>query len=798
MNPTAPIFRPLFAASVIASAGIIAGHRLHPPAALAFASAILLASAAWFLTASDHPRCSSLCLAFSIFSFGAGIISFDENTLPKNHLALSPPSEEVALIGKLSCPLEMSGEGFRIYLDVHGIDSGDGIVEERSGLVRIHVSDPEPLPEIVSKLTYGSWIRVETVLEEPQSYRNPGSFDQRNFLAGQGIYLTGFLRYTEFLQVLAPCPRFHPIAILHAFRQYLLGVLGSRVGVYFPSTFESWGINKNFMPALSRAILLGDRSGIEDELELDFKRSGLYHLIAISGGHMVVIAAIFYFIFKKMRLGYRWVNVASGLAICLYAFLAGGGPTVNRAALVVVLFFIGKALDRPVDLLNILGASAILLFLQNPRNLFDISFQLTYAATLGIVLLSPAIMKFFSFIPYKKFGQINAVSLGAQLGTAPFSAVNFNIMGGWAFLPYLPVIPLMSAVLGFGLAGLFAAPWPALSTLLLTVHGTLLALLSKIAQMTGSWPGVCLRMITPDTAEIVLYLAFLAALMIFPKKPKMKWSAVISLILLMGWHFGMRPLLRSDELEAHFLDVGNADCTLLRMPSGECILVDSGGAFDSTFDIGRWVVVRTLRSLGVDRIKIAVITHPHPDHQLGMFAVLDELHVGEIWAPDREFGDEDHRRIMELADQKRVPVRSMDLNPILEKLPVGTNNRSLVLAVEYGNFRMLLPGDAEKEAEAFLLDYGDRLRSIVMKAPHHGSKTSSTKDFLNRVRPDFIFIPCGYHNQFGHPHRSTVDRMAGLPEKPVIFRADEDGMVSVRTNGRNVRIESYQPGGVVK
>ncbi len=778
-----PLYRPMVLTVSIFIGGILRGHSgVGLPFAESVAS-IVLAFGAVAARYREKKRLSTLMLLIAVFLWGSAWISSIEGYLPASHVIFTAPSDEVTLVGWIYLPIEQTDKGFKLFLELCGIETAPGAIELVTGKVVIHVAIRDDMEKIKEQLRYGAWIRVETALSPPSGYFNAGGFDQAVYFSRKDIYLTGYLGYPEFLTVLQRSPGYHPLKGIFDLRDEWLCLIEQNVKPWFPEWFTQLGATENQVMNLSKALLIGDRSGIDDDMKIDFQKTGLVHLLAISGMHFAIVAGMLSGIFRLFPFGYRVQAIGVIGSILLYSIITGGSASVVRSALTILLYMLGRILNRPVDVLNILAISAFILLIVDPRNLFDVGFQLTYSATLGIITLTSPLDSMLRWISWRWLRQTIAVSLAAQLAVSPLSAYLFNRISGWGFLPFIPLAPVVSLGLITGLMGSLVAFFPFLSVLLLRIHAISLGVIVIFADWVSQWPGVTAILPTPSIVSLSLFIISLGLLAVSARYPVTRWISVVVFILVVVGEMLRMGGSNNERLTIHFLDVGNGDCIVVQCPSGENILIDSGGVFGSTFDIGRNVVTPTLRHLGVDCFEIALITHPHPDHQLGMASIIDEFSIRELWVPSIDFNDLDLSHIIELAKKKQIPVRELDDQDIFKCLKLDTNNRSLVLGIEYGNCRIMLPGDAEHEAELGLLDYGNWLHSDILKAGHHGSRTSSSQEFLERVSPQAMIITCGRNNQFGHPHRIILDRVASMESQIDVFRSDQCGMISVTTNG---------------
>jgi competence protein ComEC len=416
-----------------------------------------------------------------------------------------------------------------------------------------------------------------------------------------------------------------------------------------------------------------------------------------------------------------------------------------------------------------------------------------------------------------------AATVCAEIALAPVSATLFGRISFAGVLLNFLAIPLMTVVQIGGLV-LAAAPasgdavWQAAAT---TVQISANALLQSAALVDWA-PWLAHEVAAPAWWLTAAYYASVAALL---SCAAMR-AAVISYLtcaalLLTGPAAVARDAVPPSTLPLRVvvLDVGQGDATAVSLPGGRTLLVDAGGVAPlattpdpvdapAGFDIGERVVVRALRALGVRRLDAMVLTHGDPDHVLGARSVLEHAPAGAIWegvpvprhgglralgqlarghgigwrtvqAGDRErFGDVEVRVLHPpIPDWERQRVRNED---------------SIVLEIRLGDVSIVLPGDIGKEAERLILPRLDPDRVVILKAPHHGSATSSTQELLDRLHPAAVIFSCGRHNRFGHPHPAVVERYRAMGT--ALFSTAEDGAVFVESDGRRVAVRGFASG----
>jgi competence protein ComEC len=541
-----------------------------------------------------------------------------------------------------------------------------------------------------------------------------------------------------------------------------------------------------------------------------FVRSGTAHVLAVSGSNVAVIAAIVLLLLQFARAN-RWVRaVLTCVAVVFYMLLTGGQPPVVRAGIMaIVLLGAGLVQERP-NTMNSLGLAAVLILLVDPRQLFDVGFQLSFAAVFSIVLLYPPMrthidgwtagpwMRRLARPPLR----LVALSLAATIGTLPLSAMWFGSVSIIGLLANIVVVPAVGVSVVLGVASGVAA---VLSSWMAQAYASLNTMILRFTIWTAQETGG-LSFATLDTPAFrwVDAIAFYAAVAVVLQK---RGKIIAGLIVLaVALHLAIQlpdvPWSRHTpgSLRVTFIDVGQGDAALIQLPEGHAILVDAGG-MSTEYDAGERVVVPFLRRCGIRRLDALVVTHYHSDHAGGVPAVLRSVRVDELIEPDtgREgtptaaagvrSGVRHSGRIggeLKLESQARVFILSPGAEGAAGEGQTGENNSSVVLKVCYGSVSFLLAGDAGTDAEALMLEgYGGFLRSTVLKVGHHGSSGSSSESFLDAVRPEQAVISVGAGNSFGHPSEETLIRLEGRGIG--ILRTDEEGAVMFETDGRVLR-----------
>ena len=543
--------------------------------------------------------------------------------------------------------------------------------------------------------------------------------------------------------------------------------------------------------ALAGALLLGETSELTPETVSAFRDGGVAHVLAISGLHVGLLALGLAAALRPLG-----ASVATRDAILLVATLAfagftGGRAPVLRAALMIGLYLAARLIGRPTSPAHVMGLSVVVLLAADPSNLFEVGFLLTYAAVFGIAAIAPLFAKPLRRRLPAPLADGIAATLGAELCVFPIQATVFHVVPFVAVLSNLVVVPLASAFL-FAAALLFplllAGPLAAAAALapLSLLADAMVGLLGLLDAL-----GAARVVPTPAFAEAALLAILLAAAgTIRARRPRRASLAGALALVFLG---SARPSVAARPGEARLvaLDVGQGDSFLIVTEKGR-VLVDGGGTFDAAYDFGRTRLLPRLAALGAVSFDAVVLSHPHPDHARGLIAALKLLPIGRVYlprgAPRNLFLDE----ALASAAAGGVPVEALGAGDRFvaagvefEALHPGPatyarspeNNGSLVLALRLDSRRILLTGDIEAAAEGDLVAGGADLSADVLKVAHHGSRTSTTPAFLERVSPRLALVGVGRRNRFGHPGAGVVQRLAASGAR--VFRTDLEGDVAL-------------------
>ena len=745
------------------------------------------------------------------------LTAFFYGTLCERNGVSGLPEEAAAfaLEGYVSSPVEIDGDRIRFVL------RAVKPVRERV-MATVKAASPAEL-EAAAGWRRGDRLIVTGELKLPASARNFGQFDYRRHLDRQNIWRT--LSADGLGSVQAAVPergervRYAPLRLADEWR----GRLNERIS-------QLYGEHRGLMSGL----LIGLADDLSEERFMVFSRLGLTHIIAISGLHVGIVVGFCIGALRLLRFTRETALTAAIFLIPPYVLLSGAAPSVVRAGIMGMIGLYAAKRGWLKDGLNILAAAAMLMTVINPRLIFNVSFQLSFAVTAGLILLTPSLLRLLPRLPKWAAGFL-AVSVAAQLAAFPLTVFYFNQFSLLSLPANLLIVPLYSLVVlpaGYASLVLSAFSWPlahglaAIAARAVDVSYRLMDLFDAASGALTIWP-------SPPTGWIAVYYLMLFWLIsaavrvkesdgeLWPRRARAAkigltaGAALFALWLAAGYQLEDWK----DRGSVSFLDVGQGDAILIRTPADCVILVDGGGTIfferpgeewrqrKDPFEVGEDLLVPLLKKRGVRSIDYLVATHGDADHIGGLAAVVEQLPVKRILFNGSVRKSEHAEKLFRSALLKGIPVYAVSageriavdrrttievLHPEEGKLTLAEeqNVRSVVLLLRMREAKFLLTGDMDAAAEREVLDRlaaeaaggehpsprGQPGGGIdVLKVAHHGSKSSTTAPWLHYWSPRYAVISVGERNIYRHPSDIVLSRLTG--RGIAVMRTDRHGEI---------------------
>jgi competence protein ComEC len=802
-------------------AGAASGLFLSDPHSAFFHAALVASLAAViFAWALGRTRWCASAIAALFFAGGVmlGADAWQRAWRPPLRIAFEQIAERdeafMVVEGVLRRDASPTGTGVSLSVDVDVARSPDGGRQASGGILVTVVGTLAQ--QQLNDWRAGRRVRMPVVLRRPSRYLDPGVPDHERELARRGTTLVGTVKSGALVEVVARGGWIDEhLAAVRAFARRAIA--------------ESVGRWSDQSAAIVAAIAIGDRAGLQPDVQRRLQEAGTYHVIAISGGNIAILVGLLLSAFRVAGWLGRSAMLASIALVVVYARLVGGGASVDRATLMAVVYLAGRAFDQRSPPLNTLAFVAALLVGADPLSVVDPAFILTFGATLAIVVVVPVARVAItpkgktSFDKLRMSAIANSMtrplvamfvaSVAAEAMLFPVGALVFSRVTIAGLALNFVAIPLMAVA---QIAGMAVVPIAVASHAAAAASGWIAHLgadgLVRSADLVRLAPVVTFRVAPPPWPIVIIYYIGLAAAWSLGRRGARRssraWAVAATIAAL--WILGdPRTLVaaRGDgQLHVTFIDVGQGDSAFVRFPQGRTLLVDAGGlASSGTFDIGDRVVAPVIRDAAFHRLDYVALTHGDPDHIGGALSIVREFRPREVWEgiPVPRFEPLMRLRMAAQASGarwanvyagSRISIDGVDViahhpSPADWERQKVRNDDSLVLELRWREVSVLLTGDIGKGIEHTLAAAIPATCLRVLKVPHHGSLTSSTVEFIEAVHPTVAVFSVGRGNHFGHPVAEVVERYRQAGAE--IFRTDVDGAVMIETDGASMSVHTF-------
>ncbi|KAA3654364.1 MAG: DNA internalization-related competence protein ComEC/Rec2 [Chloroflexi bacterium] len=737
-------------------------------------------------------RIALLFACIAVVGFGGLRYETAVPTINQSHAAFYNDTEPITFTGLVVDEPNVRDRITDLRVDVDTLIQPDGKEMSINGKVLVQTFH-------YPVIDYGTRIKVTGMLETPPENED---FSYKDYLARQDIHSLLFLPQIEVLAENEGNPIYHTIFAIKRQAHATINQL-----IAEPQA------------SLLAGILLGNDNGLPPDLDQAFRVTGMTHIIAISGFNIAIIIMVLMSISRPF-LGDRYATLFATTGIILYTILVGADASVVRASIMGSVFlFTSRWLGRPGFSVATLLVAGWVMTVIRPFLLWDVGFQLSFAATLSLILYADPLAKQVRFRLRHYFdhdatdrlmGLLTEpviITLSAQLLTLPLMMGHFGQLSLISLLANALILPAQPGVMLWGglatIVGLFS---PAAGQIFGWIAWLFLSYTIQLVEMLAMVPKAAVSVNITWTGVIFIYLTIAAGTWLMRQEKRRRQqiadqlrqnltqrvalgSSLIGALLVISWGTSQPD----GNLHIVFFDVGQGDATFIQTPSGRQILID-GGLYPSILN----EALGTQMPFWDRDIDLMIATHPDADHVSGLVDVFERYQVDQLITDGSGAGESEiFDALLEAAAETAVHHAlageriEIDDGVTLEILHPSThhnnenrNENSVSMRLLFGDFSYLFTGDAEQLAEQTMLKSGAPLNTLVYKAGHHGSRTSSTMPFLQAAHPQIIIISAGEDNRFGHPHPQTLERAVAIGA--TTLRTDELGSIELTTNGKTM------------
>ncbi len=671
---------------------------------------------------------------------------------------------------------------------VTGTDQEQKIIAE-SAFLRLENND-RLLPvsgAVLLKLT-GEWPKtivpgesfiVRGIFKKPRSAKAAGLFDYGKYLAEKQIHLLGSVNSALLIHEIDSVPNKGLYTNFSFFIEKTRTVISDYLSTTLPENHA----------ALYQAVLLGDRSKISKDLLDAFKRSGVAHILAISGMHMALLGfflfSLFYYLTRlSTRLMLTFNARKLSMILCVgpllfYTLLAGSNTPVTRSLIMSLMFILAFCVNRPKSHMTILAAAALIILIIDPLSLKSASFQLSFAAVASIVLMTPRILSFMPSHQLKfdtrrlhnllirRTVELIVITISATIGTMPLLIYHFNQLSTVTLPANIIVEPLICF---WALpCGFLAVPlmfiYPPLAEAVLRFGTWSLDIVTNYIVYLSTIPMSVLWVPDIHIAAIILYYVSLLLIISLTSKQMRLYAILAITVTLVYFVFpisGLNNKLRKSD-SVSFIDVGQGSSNLLQLAGGRIVLIDAGATTTPGFNCGEKIIAPYLWSQGVGRIDDIILTHADADHYNGITALLERFRPSRLWIPKNQSAKPGYHSLISNALKYHVTINyprdGIFISDTFATLSIigdqihevkqgksfeisGTDNNDtgLIVSLKTQYFTILFPGDISASKERTLIEEERELAHDILLSPHHGSSTSNSPEFLKTVNPRYMIV----------------------------------------------------------
>ena len=679
----------------------------------------------------------------------------------------------------------------------------------------VEKQDADKYSEWLEEQLYGRMIKCKGRFENFDAPVNPGQFDVKAYYENEGFL--GILNAEEF-------------SLQNKASTYSLNVCLHSLNLAISKKYQKILGSKD-AGSLS-AMVLGDKRNLNEEIKELYQENSISHLLAISGLHISLVGGVIYLFLKKLKISFKFPLITASIVLLLYGIFTGFSISTTRAIIMMCVFFFSLIIGKSYDLPSGLAFAAIIIMLINHKVIYQSGFQLSFLAVIGIFYIMPEFMYILNIHSLNKRGLRKLAyiifssiicSVSINLATLPIILINFYEISLLGIVLNIIVIPLMSVLVVTGLIGGFVALiFETAGSFILGISYYILNFYTLLCKIGDSMTSSRIILGRPERYQVVIYYALIFLIIYFLSK-KRRFEKIESLrnisntkiyktkrTLITGLTLSVGLIIliyRKEEFSLNMLDIGQGDCFVVNDGNKNIYISDCGS---TTVDmVGKKRLLTFLKSKGWSRVNTIFVSHMDKDHVNGVNDLLkcpeiaiDKIVISESYKSEK-LNCSELEELKTLAAKREVKLFYMKkgdeirqgklgfkcLYPTGDEVIEDQNEASIVMRMDYKGLSVLFTGDIASSTEAQVLKLTNReiLDCDILKVCHHGSKNSSSTDFLEAVDPRIYLISCGLMNRYGHPHKDTLERIGSEGGK--VLRTDHMGAVEIKFKDEKLLIK---------
>ncbi|MGM9849227.1 MAG: DNA internalization-related competence protein ComEC/Rec2 [Bacilli bacterium] len=604
--------------------------------------------------------------------------------------------------------------------------------------------------EKIDKINLGDKVKVKGTLKLPSKNTVPNLFNYRAYLKNNNIYY--ILTACEITKVKN----------------------NSKILIHYKNKLQKY-INHKKAHTYLNVFILSNKNDLDKEVLSSYQVNGLSHLFSISGMHLTLLLGTILKLLDKVSYNRYYKYVILIIILIIYMYLTDFTPSILRSGIMFILLSLNKLLNFKIETKNIMMLTFIIIVLINPFYIYNLGFQLSYLISFYLIIFAHIINKHKNY-----FKKLFITSLISFLVSFPIIISNYyqaNLLSILINLLFVPIISYIVLPLSF-------------ITLILPTDSILILIMDILEGISLSLTNInhlLLELPKPSIYLIMIYYALITLLLINKKY-------LIPLLIIIIIH--KISINFNPSMEIIFFDVSQGDSILLHYPHNKHnILIDTGG--NHNYEISKNIIIPYLKSKGISKIDYLILTHGDYDHMGEAINLVENFKVEKVIFNCGEF-NELEQDLIKVLNKKKIPyyscIKELNINDsklyFLNSKDYGNeNDNSNVIYTELNGYKFMFMGDASGTTEKEILNKYNLPDIDVLKAGHHGSKTSSSKEFIDTINPKYSIISVGKNNRYGHPNKEALDNL----EDSKIYRTDVEGSIMFKIKNKKLKIETCSP-----